>query len=303
MNKTKKGILAGLTVFIIGAVVFVISLAVLDWDVFKIDSTVYTAKHYSITAEETQTVKSVELDLDSFPVTVKTGDSVALDYYEASDSVVTVALENGVLKIREKAKGMFFIMSLFKFGRINRRYALTVPNGVTLNVKGKNGDVTLEGMETDKMIVNSTNLDLSLSGCTLNTLNVSSTNADIEIVNCAVGSSDIYGTNINIEVRNSEFETLSVKGTNADVGIFDTAAVSVSAKATNADCNFRRIVTDSVFVEATNLDAYISVKGIKSEYTVDTRGWGDLPQKQTGTVPGKQIFIGGTNCDAELAFV
>ena len=91
MNKMKKGLLVGLTVFIIGAVMFTAGMSVLDWDFYKLDTAEYTAKSYTPEA----VVSSFELDVESFPVIVKRGDAVSLDYYEASDSVVSVETVKG----------------------------------------------------------------------------------------------------------------------------------------------------------------------------------------------------------------
>ena len=84
--------------------------------------------------------------------------------------------------------------------------------------------------------------------------------------------------------------------------MYGATAADASFAATNADLRLENLKAERVNVDGTNLDAYILIDGVKSEYTVDAHGWGDLPDNQTGTDAGKKITLRGTNIDANLRF-
>ena len=209
-------------VFLLGVLLFVAGMSALDWDFYKLDTTTYTAKNFTPAPE--QTVTRVELDVDSFPVTVTVGDALALSYFEAGDSNVSVTCEDGVLKVKEDYTYRFMKNSWFNFGRLKRKYELTLPQGVEIVLVGSSGDVTLNGLQLGDLAVNSANLDLILRDCTFQSLTVESANADIELYNCTGGKVSAEGVNLDFEAQGCAFASLYVKGTNADVELVNVTA-------------------------------------------------------------------------------
>lgn len=303
MNKMKKGLLVGLTVFIIGAVMFTAGMSVLDWDFYKLDTVKYTERTFLASESGSETeITRAEISVSSFGLEIARGDEIKLDYYEASDSVVSVGVENGVFKLNERHKSGCFVYGMFKLGRLKYKYKLTLPDGVELSINSANGDLSLYGVNAANLKITSANCDLSLSDCGVGPLFVDATNADINVTNSACGRTEINSTNLDVFVKNSNFESFTVSGTNLDVEMYGATAADASFAATNADLRLENLKAERVNVDGTNLDAYILIDGVKSEYTVDAHGWGDLPANQTGTDAGKKITLRGTNIDADLRF-
>lgn len=296
--RIKKGLFAGGMVFLLGVLLFVAGMSALDWDFYKLDTTTYTAKNFTPAPE--QTVTRVELDVDSFPVTVTVGDALALSYFEAGDSNVSVTCEDGVLKVKEDYTYRFMKNSWFNFGRLKRKYELTLPQGVEIVLVGSSGDVTLNGLQLGDLAVNSANLDLILRDCTFQSLTVESANADIELYNCTGGKVSAEGVNLDFEAQGCAFASLYVKGTNADVELVDVTAPAMEIRGTNADFALENIRTDALTVHGTNLDAHIIINGAKADYTIVTSGR-DLPDEQTGATD-KRIALSGTDNDVTLRF-
>lgn len=302
MAKMKKGILVGLTVFIIGAVIFVVSMSFLDWDFYRLDNVTYTEKTFVASSGETdEKITDVRLDVNSFKVEVKAGDELKLDYYEASDSDTALTCENGVLKVSEKRK-ISWLFNMFNIGRLKYKYVLTLPAGVALSIESTNTDLSLSGIETDTVKVKATNCDIIMRNCTLNSLDVSSTNSDVEITDTECDSLKIVSTNLDLLVKNSQIQNLTLDGTNIDADIFDTVVQKATIDGTNLNCDLQRITVSKLSMDGTNVDADITVKGVRSQYTVRSHGRGG-PSNQTGTAEGKELVFDGVNLDIDLRFV
>lgn len=296
MGKTKKWLFAGVLLLVAGALVFVIGMAVLNWDFYKLDTTEYIEKSFVAAPEDV--VERVEVDVDSFPVVVESGEQIALSYYEASDSEVEVKIEEGVLKIREDHKFDLVNSGMFNFGRLKKKYRLSLPQAVALTVKGVNGDIRLKNIELQDVVVNVTNLDAAFENCIFGNVGIYSTNCDVRFIGCRGNEVDFHATNIDFTVRNSNFSSVNCSGINTDVEVTDSECPEMSFIGTNADFEIERVIVNILYVKGTNLDADIYITGVKSEYTVETSGRG-LPSEQTGTTD-KKISLRGTNNDVSL---
>lgn len=282
LNRTKKGVLVGVTVFLIGAVIFVVSFAVLGWDIYALDTATYTAKSYE-RADDAPMLTKIVLNVDSFKIEVRSGESFKLDYYEASDSAVTVKDEGGVLTVTEKDDFGCGRFGNFNIGRFKYKYSVVLPAGVEIEVKSSNTNVSFSGIESPKLLIAGSNANVTLDNCNITELTVSSSNLDVSVENCILGETKITGSNLDADISDCVSHVIYLSGSNANVDILRTAV-------------------DVLTVHGSNLDADISIKGVKSEYTIITSGRG-MPASQTGTDPDKKISLSGSNCDVDLVFV
>lgn len=278
MKLTRKIFAVGTAILIIGVVFWVVGMSLIDWDFTRLDTTKYTAKSYSCDAE----VKSISISLSSFPLTVKKGDSVSLDYYESDNSEVVVQEKDGVLSVVENYKYTPFKSGVFNLGRFSHKFSLTVVSGAKLEIKGHNSDVSIEDIDFEEFTIDSTNADIRFSRVQFGKLNIDTTNCDIELNGCKATDMTVKATNLDITAKNCEFKSVVLDGT-------------------NVDCDLTRVVLDKLSLDATNLDADIQIVGKAGEYTVKTKGR-NMPANRTGTTD-KLIELKGTNNDVELKFV
>lgn len=316
MKRTSLILAVASAVLIIGVVVWVVGMSLIDWNFFRLDTTEYTARSYACDSE----VKGISVSLSSFPLTVKKGDSVSLDYYEADNSEVFVEEKDGVLSIVENYKYSPFKSGLFNVGRGAHKFTLTVVSTAKFEIKGINSDVTFDGVSFDEFTINGTNADIKFSNVQFGTLDIGVNNCDIEFKDCTVDELSIVGTNTDceinrltarrmsvhtvntdIEMDDGKIQDLSVDATNMDITTKNCEFKSVVLDGTNVDCTLLRAVLDKLFVDATNLDVDIQIVGKESEYTVKTKGR-RMPTNRTGTTD-KLIELSGTNNDVTLKFV
>ena len=278
MKRTSIIIAVGAVALAIGIVVWVVGMSLIGWDFYKLDTTKYTARSYACETE----VKSIRIRLSSFPLTVKKGDNVALDYYEAANSKVSVEEKDGVLTVVEKYKYRPFASGLFNIGRGAHKFTLTVVSGVRLEIKGNNSDISVADAVFDEFSIDSTNADISLTRVQLGKLNIDVTNGDIDMSGCKATDMIVDATNIDITVKNCEFNSLTIDGT-------------------NAECDLERVILNKLSIDAVNLEADIAIVGSANEYTVKAKGRG-MPANRTGTTD-KLIELSAVNSEVKLNFV
>lgn len=299
MKKAVRNVLIiGASVFAAGVLIFIIGMSAIKWDFTRLDATEYTERSYSA-AESDEEITSIDIDVSSFAVEIKSGDAVSLDYYEASDSEVTVAAENGVLKIIEKREAKnWFIRGIFGVGRMDKKYVLTVPSGLPLGVKGNSTRITLSGIETEKLDVDCTNASLLLSDCKIAAINIDSTNLTVVVDDTVVTELKVCATNTSIRAKSSQLHSVIADGTNFTVDFTDAVCGAFMADGTNITCKFDSVSVDTLALDGTNVKAKLEIKGDRSEYTVVTDG----ETEQVGSTD-KRLAFDGTNIRLELDFV
>lgn len=315
MRKAYKRLLTvAISLCAAGILAFVIGMSVLGWDFYRLDTAEYSAKSYVPDAA----VTSFELNVESFPVTVKRGDSVSLDYFEASDSEVSVATENGVLKVRERRKRKMF--NMFNLGRSKHKYVLTVADGSEINISGTSISVFFDGLETPALTITSVNVDIDFKACNIGTLEIKATNLDADLYDCEIdeiraldgvnGEVNVNScsgralslefTNLDAHITSAKFDTMTFDGTNTDVTADTVTAISVTVDGTNTDAELVRITADDIDLSGVNLDAELYVMGRAADYGIYSDGRG-LPQSRPGATD-KRITLSGVNNDVELRF-
>ncbi|MBD5131485.1 MAG: DUF4097 domain-containing protein [Clostridiales bacterium] len=316
MKRTGKILAVGVAALLAGVIVWIVGMSIIDWDFTRLDSTTYTAQSYECEDE----IKSISVNLSSFPLTVTKGDSVALDYYEADNSEVFVEENNGVLSVVEKYKYNPFKSGIFDFGRHSHKFALTVVSGVTFEINGLNGDISFDGVSFDEFSINSTNANIGFTNVEFGKLNIDVTNGDIEFKDCRVGELTIVGknthcefdrltadstsvntVNANIDIEDCKIQDLFVDATNLDITSENSEFKSFVIDGTNTDCDLKKVTLDKLSIDTVNLGAYIEIVGNESEYTVRTDGR-NMPHDRTGTTD-KLIELSGTNNSVKLKFV
>lgn len=300
MKKTTKFLIAGAVLLLSGAIIFAIAMSALKWDFEKLDSATYEAKTFAPTSASEQ-ITDVKIDVDSFPVNIRQGETLNVNYYESNYSEVSVEVENGVLNIIETRHRNFFVSGWFNLGTLTRKYDITVPGSVNVQFDGTNGNVTLDGINSESVVIKATNTVLKLRDCRIDNVDVHSTNADVEFEDCRILNAELRSTNLDIIVVGCDIDNFAAHGTNCDFVMRNGDCAVVQVTATNNDVEIRNVSVNNLTLKGTNLDAELALKGSKAEYTIISKGK-RLPAQQTGTTD-KIISLSGTNNDVELKFL
>lgn len=294
MRKTKKWLLTGVALLLIGALIWVFGMSVLKWDFYALDTTDYVEKSWA--CEEA--VTRVEIDTGVFPLIVQKGDGVRLTYYEEEGEPAELTLSDGVLTVTSGSDGFrLFKAGMFQLKQSKCKWTLTVPDGMEIAVKSMNGDVRISDLAMPAVTLKVTNLTAVLTRCNIASFTADATNADIVMAECDGNTFNMHSTNLDLVMRQSQFASAEITGTNVDAEIENTACETLLLRATNLDAEIDRLTVHTLTLKGTNLDADVTVAGQQEEYTVVGTKYA-----QTGTTD-KKIEIGGTNKDVKLRFV
>lgn len=309
---------AAATLLVAGAALFVIGMFVLDWDFKRLDVSEYTAKTYAV--ESADDVGSVEIEISTFPLNIVRGDEFKLDYYEATGSEVFVDTVDGTLKLVEKFKYDPFATGMFNIGRGEHKYVLTLPHCADITVKGVNCTISVSDIRIGDLRADVDNLDIDLANVDIaGDAYVRSVNLGVDLNNVSAHSVDFSCVNLDGEFNGCEFDKATVRATNADVSVsgskigeLDAHATNIDAymertvcetcavSGTNADITLKTLSVDRLSVKGKNLSANIEIAGIRSEYSVITKGNG-MPPMQFGSTD-KTVDLEGGNSNVKLEF-
>lgn len=300
-----------------GIIVWLIGMSAIGWDFTRLDGTKYTASSYAATQE----IKKIDVKLDTFPIKVMRGESVSLEYYEATGSTVTVTDDDGVLEIKEDYKYDPFKVGFFNFSKSEHAYVLTVTDGVEFDFTGSSSAVTFENMQFTSLAIKSTNSALMFVNTTVEALDIVATNAAVNMNDCTVGDITVKSTNLNIvinrtagnkliatatnlhaDIDNCEFASASLTATNIDIDANSLTVADLSVSGINVNCDIHTLKgMYALYIKGTNISADIVISGIQAEYSFDMHGK-NLPSNSVGSTD-KKITVYGTNNDVKLKFV
>lgn len=290
--KAKKAVIAGITLLIIGVIVFICGMSALKWDFYALDTNVY--EEHTFTAEGD--INKLVLNVDSFNVTLVKGDVASITYYTTKTSDTTVEEADGAMTVNTHTEYDFFKEGMFQLKRLKYKFVVTVPE----TVRAVEADVTDLSMELsdfsfDAMNMKVTNLNLTLNGCNITTVDLDCVNSNVNAENSVFNSLSIKSTNADIKIGDSKADAFVLDSVNVDA-IVNLNADSVDIKSTNADVFYNGAV-ENFKIHAVNLSGKATVNGTKSDYTVNNNG-----NIQEGATSGKSVSADALNYSFKIAF-
>lgn len=320
--KIKAFIFAGLTVAILGLIVFAVAMTNLDWK-FSIKST-YEQKVYSVEQEEATHVSALEIRADYADVTVAKGEETKIEYDDSDKLTYAISADDGNLKTTQTQKNGFFSLWLFK--RKAPQIKVTVSVDCTdAVVKVKNGTLTLSDYSFKKLTVENKNGTIVLKNADADSAKVTNVNGKIEIdgLQCR-GNLSVYNKNGNIAIRNCAVDgavgvdnqngkvvvsqtscvgTMNVENDNGKIDLTGIAAGKITATGYNGDMEGKRIDCPDIYAKTHNGDIEFTVIGSAADYVIvakTSNGHVHAPQSGSGN---KRIRLSNKNGDIDLKFV
>lgn len=290
--KTKKVVIAGLALLIIGVIVFVCGMSAIKWDFYALDTDVY--EEHTFTAEGN--IDKLVLNVDSFNVTFVKGDVAAITYYTTKTSDTTVEEADGAMTVNTHTDYNFFKSSMFQLKRLKYKFVVTVPETVrTVEADVTDLSMELNDFSFDAMNLDVTNLNLTLKDCNFTSLVLDCVNSNVDVENSAFSNLSIKSTNADIKISDSTAGTFVLDSVNVDA-LVNLNADSVDIKSTNADLYFNGAV-EKLKVHSVNLSGRATVNGTKSDYTVNDNG-----KVQEGATSGKSVSADAINYSFKIEF-
>ena len=276
MKTVTKILLIAASVFLVGALIFLISLAAAGWRLGGLSSTVSEERTYN--ESEENEIKSIEFDVENVDVIITFGEEFSVKYPEIFTSggkpvnEIKVSDTGGAFKLTEK--------TTWHFGLSLDRYVIyvTLPSERACDVRldGNNGDVDLRGTGTvSSLFINLDNGDVEISGGSLTSLgdiNVTTDNGDVDLGTFSAKSVTVETNNGEIDLQGGTASEKVKLGTdNGDVELSGRlTAASVEATTDNGEISFGEgeICADKIILSTDNGEIEAKILGRKSDYTI-----------------------------------
>lgn len=319
--KIKKFLLAGITVAILGFIVFAGAMTKLDWK-FSIDGK-YEQKVYTVEEEDAASFSALEIRADYADVTVARGEETKIEYDDADKLSYAFSMSDGKLTATQTQKNAFF--NLWLFGPRTPKIKVTVSSDCTdavvkvkngtldvsdysfkgLTVENKNGTILLKNVDADSAKVTNVNGKIEIDGLQCRgDLSVKNKNGNIAVKNSAadgaVGVDNSNGKIVVSQIRCGS--VLSVENDNGDIDLTDVTAGKITATGYNGDLDGKRIDCPDIYAKTHNGDIEFTVIGSAADYVIITKtSNGDVHAPQSGN-GDKRIELINKNGDVDLKF-
>lgn len=262
-KKIKIWLVVGVSLVIVGCILFGGVMTVLKWDFSKLSTNSFETKRYEISDTfKDISVSTVTADVHFVP----TEDSkVAVVCYENEKIKHSVTVKNNDLVIEEIDYRKWYEYLGVNFGK--REITVYLP-------KGEYGRVTIKNTTGD--------IDVA-QGFVFNDAEVSVTTGDISFKSSVVGIINCKSTTGDIELTDLRCNTLTANGTTGDIKMNNVIADGkITLKLTTGDVEFKACDAAELFIKVTTGRVGGTLLSSKRFEASATTGKVEVPQSDHG---------------------
>ena len=286
MSKTKKTILIGLLIIIVGAVIFIGAFAALGFDFNKLS----TVKYQTNTHDITENFKNISIDTPSSDVTIvftEDGGCKAV-CYEDEKYNNSVEVQSDTLVIKTPDKIWYDNIGNISFDNAEITLYLPAKEYGSLNVNASSGEINVSGalsFESVKLTGNSS--DINCSGITVSAVEITVSSGDIKVSDLTAGTMKLSAVSGNIEVNSTDAEGVAeIKATSGDVKIADTQCNGLIAETSSGDIKLTNVIAVNNF----------SLQSNSGDVNFDRCDAGEISMKTDsgdvkGTLLSEKVFV------------
>lgn len=204
----KRMYLSALTLITIGCVIYGTSRI---FGGVSVEDKVTNVEESALLDKYTQ----LDIDMDVSDIDIVKGTEYRLDYSGTDNLEFSYKVDNGVLKITQKQKIMFF-------GNSGANLTLTVPQDAVFeraDISPNVGDVSIEDINVDTYISDTDVGDTKIYGSSIKNIELESNTGDVAIIECEIGRADIQSDVGEVEIKKCNFENLDIESDVGDVVI------------------------------------------------------------------------------------
>ncbi len=266
MNTTGKWLIVGGVLFLVGALVTFIGLAVIKFDWVRLDTTDYESKDYDVTGDFRKI--TVEGTTDDVAVHPSKGNTCKVVCMEDRYTTHEVSAENGTLRIKQIVNGHpFFQIHL----------------GVAL--KGPGIDIYVPESEYEKLEVTCTTGDVQLTeGISFDNLAVNVVTGDVRMKDFVCkGKAEINVRTGDLSVKDSSFGALSFRATTGDLEADESVVEGdLHVNVTTGDVDLDEFDAANLYIKTTTGDVKAELLSGKEFVTQTGVGDVEVPEGSSG---------------------
>ena len=276
---------------LIGAIIFLVILAMNGWSFKNLDTTEYETVEHTVTDE----FHSVDIVSDTSDIKILPSENgeVKIVSFEPKYEKLSVSVSDGVLKLNSKNDKKWY-QHIFSFSVKSPAFTVYLPKAeyTSLTVNESTGDVEIaEGFTFGNMDISISTGDVKITSTVNELMKIKVSTGDITLENSTVGSAEIKLSTGDLTVNAlSVSEGFSHKSSTGKAKITDLTCKNFSSEADTGYITLSNVIaSETLFVKRDTGD--VNLNGSDgSEILIDT-DTGDVK----GTILTSKIFITKTS--------
>lgn len=245
-------------------------------------------------------LNSVDVNAETVSVSIEVGstEELSVEYYVNENIQITVAEENGVLKITEKNSDKIGLRWIYQFAkRPVMRIVLpkhSESSETTLRLKGYASNVAITGRYSDAT-VEITAGDIAIDEASFQNLSVVTTTGNILISDSEAKEISLRCTTGNMVLSDIHTTVFTAKNATGNLSVTDFVTERFESEATTGDVYFARLNAKRVKSKVTTGNINGSLFGKVTDYTLN------LKSNTGNTRPSNQVTENGREVIAETS--
>lgn len=172
-----------------------------------------------------EAVEEIKIDVDAANIVIEEGDKFSVEYNLPENAEPVVEFKNGVYSFKSK---MSMHLAPFDIGN-DMKVEVTVPEGTDLKsifLELDAGNVSLEGLKTDKIRIESKAGNIEMDEMKTDTLEIESNAGNITISDLKTDKAKLEIDAGNIEIKDSEIDNIEASTDAGNVTVNDSTVNS-----------------------------------------------------------------------------
>lgn len=297
-NIGKLMLKTALVLFIIGSLLFTISMSINGWDFTKLSSYRFETNTHQITEE----FKNISIDTDTADITFIHSNENKIVLKEYEDCNHSISVDNDTLKISYSVKDNWY-KNFISFGEPLITIYLTEIEYENLNIKEATGDIRISNdfkiknvdikastgdvyyfASSELIMITLSTGDIKMNGVTTNSLELLTSTGEIELNNITCNNDiNITNTTGDVSLDNVKCDNLTLTGTTSDLEMENVLVTNkLSIVRETGEVEFDRCDANEIYIRTTTGDVEGTLLSDKT-FIVDTNtGRKDYPKSTTG---------------------
>lgn len=246
-TKTKIWLITGLSLMIVGAIIFTGVMMALNWDFNNLSTVKYETKNYEITEDFSDIL--LKTDTSKIVFKLSSDGKNRVECFEEKNAKHSVSVVDNILKIELSNTKKWYEYIGINFKSPSITLYLNKNDFGKLNIKESTGDIQIP------KDFNFTNIDISLStgdvatsASSLGNIKIKTSTGDIKIENIIAHNIDLTASTGKITAKNIKADgDISVKLSTGKAHLLDIICKNLISKANTGDIKLLNVIAKEKF--------------------------------------------------------
>ncbi len=247
-NKTKIWIITGLSLILIGCIIFAGVMSVLKWDFKGINTTKYETNTYDI-SEEFENI-SISTNTADILFILSDNGKCKVECIEEAKTKHTVLVQENTLNINiNDTRKWYDYISFFSFGTPKITVYLPLDKYALLTVNASTGDIEIPKEFTfDNIDIKSSTGDVNCNASTVNDLKIKLSTGHINVEDITVGNMNLITSTGSMNIKKVDcVGKIETRVSTGKTNLIDIKCESLLSKGSTGDMKLSNVIATKDF--------------------------------------------------------